>query len=362
MNTQGRKKSKKILTTSNFKWAVLAVTFFIPIVHNPSINTAQAANEVRIDSFEHSSFTPPRLIRTITGHTGVVKSLNFSPNGKLLVSGGSSTEPIIRFWHPENGKRLATINRAHQGSVDAILISPDGKTLVSSGSDYRINLWNLKTLEFSRAFDGHTSPVLSLVTTPDSKILVSGGLDGIRLWDLEQQLPLATLVRYDNAIYTLAISADGQTLASGDNKGVVKLWDLKSRKLIKQLKAHSQTVTGLAFTPDGETLVTASRDKNIKIWNISNGEQTQTLTGHNQAINAIAINPNGQILVSAAQDGIKLWDLSTGKLKNPTKNPTEANNNLPSIWTQPTKEIAFSADGKMLASGGMDEKINIWNW
>ncbi|WP_353933015.1 WD40 repeat domain-containing protein [Okeanomitos corallinicola TIOX110] len=357
MRTEGRREGKTPAMMSNLNWAILAaVMFSMPMVYNFDTNAAQAAKEVKINSSENISFTQPRLLRTLKGHTGTVKSLNFSPNGKILVSGGSNNEPIIRFWNPENGKKLATINRAHQGSVDSILISPDAKTLVSCGSDYRINLWNLQTLEFSRAFDGHTSPVLSLVTTPDSKILVSGGLDGIRLWDLQKQLPLATLVRYDNIIYTLAISPDGQTLASGDNKGIVKLWDLKSRQLIKQLKVHSQVVTGLTFTPNGETLVSASGDKTIKIWNINNGEQLQTFTGHNFPVNAIAINADGKTLASAAQDGIKLWDLTTGELKNPL---TETNNSA-SAWTQPTKDIAFSTDGTMLASGGMDDKINIW--
>ena len=343
---------------SDLKLAILAaIAFSLPIGYI-STNPVQAAKEVIIDNSDRNSFINPRLLRTIKGHTGTVKSLNFSPNSKLLVSGGSSYEPIIYFWRPETGKKLGIINRAHQGSVDTILISPDGKTLVSSGSDYRINLWNLQNLEFSRAFDGHTSPVMSLVTTPDSKILVSGGLDGIRLWDLQRQLPLATLVRFDNAIYSLAISPDGRILASGDNQGIIKLWDLQSRQFIKQLNAHSQIITDLVFTPDGQGLISASDDKNIKIWDIENSQEVATFQGHNYSVKAIAIHPEGRILVSGARDGIKLWDLSTGELlTTPNFNDSKI-----SGWEQPITDIAFSADGKMLATGGVNRKINIWEY
>jgi WD40 repeat protein len=355
VRTEGKRVGKTAISFDVKCLFLAVVAFFLPVGENLT-HTALAAGEVIINFPNHRNFTHPRLLRSLTGQTGTVKSLGFSPNGKMLVSGGSDYDPIIRFWNPQTGKKLGTINRAHQGSVDSILISPDGKTLISCGSDYRINLWNLKNLEFSRAFDGHTSSVLSLAVTPDSKILVSGGVDGIRLWDLTKQLPLGTLVRFDNTIYTLAVSPDGQTVASGNDKGVVKIWDLNSRKLIRQFKAHSQIITGLAFTPNGANLVSSSRDKTIKIWNVNQGTVVRTLLGHKSWVNAIAINPDGTTLASGGQDGIKLWDLTTGELIN---QPNENSNSL-NPWLQPITEIAFSADGTTLASGGLDDKINIW--
>ncbi|WP_373867165.1 WD40 repeat domain-containing protein [Trichormus variabilis] len=353
MTSKARSGGSAVIRPQMILALMAAVALATSIGQEFYIHPAQAANEVIPNSPDSKpdskSFANPRLLHTLRGHTGTVKSLAFSPNGKLLVSGGGQNEGIIYFWNLKNGKRVGTINRAHQASVDAVLISPDGKTLVSCGSDYKINFWNLKNLEFSRSFAEHTGQLLSLVASSDSKVLVSGGLDGIRLWDLPQQRPLSTLVRFDNAIYTLAISPDGQTLASGDSQGVVKLWNLSNGKLIQQLQAHSQIVTAVAFTPNGERLVTSSRDKTIKIWDVNNGVQVQTLTGHDNWVNAIAINPDGQTLASAGKDGIKLWDLNTGELKHTLDGHSD--------WVS---AIAFSADGKMLASGGFDQKINIW--
>ncbi|MDZ8224626.1 MAG: WD40 repeat domain-containing protein [Nostoc sp. ChiVER01] len=313
------------------------------------IHEAHAAIEVTPNSQTTNSFANAQLLYTLIGHTGTVKSLAFTPDSKILVSGGAENEGVIRLWNLAKGKKLANINKAHQTAIESLVISPDGQTLASCSDDNTINLWNLKNFKFTRSFVGHTSNVLSLAVSPDSKVLISGALDGIRIWDLLQQRPLGTLVRFDNLIYTLALSPDGQTLASGDNKGVIKLWNLSTGKLISEFVAHDNAVTSVVFTPDGQTLATASRDRTVKLWNINTGELVRTLTGHNNWVNAIAINPDGQTLASAGRDGIKLWNLTTGELINTLSEHTD--------WVS---AIAFSPDGKILASGGFDKQIKIW--
>jgi WD40 repeat protein len=302
-----------------------------------------------------NNFFHPQRIYTFKNHSGSIKSLTFSPDSKTLVSGGSHNDGIIRFWSIKNGDIIGTIRKAQKTAVESVLISPDGQTLASCSNDYTINLWNLKTHKFTRSFIGHTSNVLSLAATPDGKILASGGLDGIRLWDLVKKRPLATLVNYNN-ISKITISPDGQILASGDTQGVVKLWDLNSGQLIRQFLAHTQVVSGLAFTPDGQTLITANHDGIIKLWDGKTGDFASSLTennnsiNHNHWINAIAINPNGRILASGGKQGVvQLWDLTTGKLVNTLEGHTD--------WVS---AIAFSPDGKLLASGGYDKKINVW--
>ncbi|MDF5723918.1 MAG: WD40 repeat domain-containing protein [Rhizonema sp. PD37] len=293
----------------------------------------------------------PLLVYIFTEHTGTVKSLAFSPDSKILASGGSQNDGIIRLWNMNTGKRAAIFRKAQKTAVESLLISPDSQTLASCSDDHTINIWNWnlknKKYIFTRSFVGHTSNVLSLAITPDSKILVSGAQDGIRLWDMVQQRPLATLVRFDN-IDAVAISPDGQLLASGDNKGLMKLWDLRSGKLIRTVSAHSDIVSAVAFTPDGNTLVSSSRDHTIKLWNVNTGELLRTLQENNW-VNAIAINPSGQIIASGGKDGVKLWNLTTGELIDTLYAHSD--------WIS---AIAFSPDGKLLAAGGFDTRINIW--
>ncbi len=103
----------KRFISSGLTLAFLAtVAFSLSIGQELYTHPAHAANEVITNSSDSESFANPQLLRTLTGHTGTIKSLNFSPSGKLLVSGGAENDPIIRFWNPQTGKKLGMINRA----------------------------------------------------------------------------------------------------------------------------------------------------------------------------------------------------------------------------------------------------------
>jgi WD40 repeat protein len=339
----------KISCAQNFMLvAIAAATVTIaPLIYTPS--AVPADTEFTPLPQPTTNFANPRLVYSFLDHSGTVKSLAFSPDSRVLFSGGAENDGVIRVWDTLTGKRFAIIRRAHKTAVESMLISPDGQTLASCSTDNTINLWNLPTNKFTRSFVGHTSNVLSLALSPNSKILASGGLDGIRLWDFLQQRPLGTLTRFDS-IYTVAISPDGQLLASGDKQGVIKLWDLNSGTLIRTVpKAHSAAITKLAFTPDGTALVSSSHDYTIKLWNPNTGDILRTLRGHNNRVNAITINPNGQTLASAGRDGIKIWNLNTGELLNTLYGHTD--------WVS---SITFSPDGTKLATGGFDRRVNVW--
>ncbi|MCA2689583.1 MULTISPECIES: WD40 repeat domain-containing protein, partial [unclassified Microcystis] len=118
----------------------------------------------------------------LEGHDSVVTSVNFSPDGKTLVSG--SGDKTIKLWNVETGQEIRTL-KGHDSVVSSVNFSPDGKTLVSSG-DNTIKLWNVKTGQEIRTLKGHDSVVSSVNFSPDGKTLVSGSWDNtIKLWNVE---------------------------------------------------------------------------------------------------------------------------------------------------------------------------------
>jgi COMPASS component SWD3 len=295
-----------------------------------------------------NSWRNPQIIRTLNGHSAPVDALAFSPDGKLLISGGSSNEGNIRVWSLTTGRQIDSI-RAHRTSVIDMALSSNGEILASCGDDAGVNLWNWKTGKYTRTFLEHSSNVLSLAMTPDSQMLVTGGLDGIRVWDLFAQRPLYNLVRFDNPTYSLAVNPDGIILASGMKNGTIKLWNLATGRLLSTISEHRGPVNAIAFTSDGQRLISGGYDRTIAVRNLTTGRLDYTLTGHTGAIGAISLNPDGETLASASRDGVRLWNLKTGEQLAFLTGHQD--------WVQ---SVAFSRDGRLLASGGYDRAIEIW--
>jgi len=294
-------------------------------------------------------------IRTLKGHYGV-QSVNFSPDGKTLVSG--SWDNTIKLWNVETGEEIRTL-KGHNGPVNSVNFSPDGKTLVSGSGDKTIKLWNVETGQEIRTLKGHDNSVISVNFSPDGKTLVSGSGDKtIKLWNVETGQEIRTLKGHDNSVISVNFSPDGKTLVSGSDDKTIKLWNVKTGKEIRTLKGHDIYFRSVNFSPDGKTLVSGSGDKTIKLWNVETGQEIRTLKGHDSYVNSVNFSPDGKTLVSGSLDKtIKLWNVETGKLWNGSTG--QEIRTLKGHYG--VQSVNFSPDGKTLVSGSLDKTINLWN-
>ena len=217
----------------------------------------------------------------LEGHDSYVYSVNFSPDGKTLVSG--SDDKTIKLWDVETGQEIRTL-KGHDSDVWSVNFSPDGKTLVSGSRDNTIKLWDVETGQEIRTLKGHDFYVASVNFSPDGKTLVSGSADNtIKLWDVETGQEIRTLKGHDFYVRSVNFSPDGKTLVSGSWDNTIKLWNVETGQEIRTLKGHDNSVTSVNFSPDGKTLVSGSADKTIKLWNGSNGWGLSTLMGRSCA-------------------------------------------------------------------------------
>jgi WD40 repeat protein/energy-coupling factor transporter ATP-binding protein EcfA2 len=295
-------------------------------------------------------------IRTLKGHDGV-QSVNFSPDGKTLVSG--SWDNTIKLWNVETGEEIRTL-KGHDNSVNSVNFSPDGKTLVSGSGDKTIKLWNVETGEEIRTLKGHDNSVNSVNFSPDGKTLVSGSGDKtIKLWNVETGQEIRTLNGHDNSVISVNFSPDGKTLVSGSGDKTIKLWNVKTGQEIRTLKGHDNSVISVNFSPDGKTLVSGSGDKTIKLWNVETGKEILTLKGHDNAVWSVNFSPDGKTLVSGSLDKtIKLWNVETGKLWNGS---TGQEIRTLKGHDSYVNSVNFSPDGKTLVSGSEDKTIKLWD-
>lgn len=250
-----------------------------------------------------------------------------------------------------------------QSTVYALAISPDQQLLVSGGTDRTIKVRSLHTGKIFCTLTGHLGSVSTLTVHPHQPFLVSGSWDNtIKVWSLQDiVLPnhlasdrlITTLTGHTCKINTVAISPQGQILASGSQDGIINLWDIHGIELgdtITSFAAHTDSVTCLVFSPDGKTVVSASADCTINLWDVETQELQHSFTGHTDWVKAIAISPDGEILASGSQDQtIKLWHIPTGELLH----------TLTGHWGE-VNALAISQDGQTLVSCSWDETIRLW--
>lgn len=313
----------------------------------PNIPNSSPPDALPSPSLENVSLSL-LLLHRIEGYNTLVESLGFSADGNTLVSGGGTNEPLLKFWSVTDGKELSSF-RAQSSGILALTVTPNGETLVTSGEDTDVHFWRWEERTSRAIFFNHYSNVLSLVSTPDSQIVVSGGIDGIRVWTTQPTHFLYQLTDFGDPAYALALHPDGYILASGNDKGRVRFWDLRKGTSISEFFPHEQAITDLAISRDGTTLITASTDRTIKVWQIQTGQLLHTLTGHTAPIREIALSPNGRFLASASNDGVRFWDIQRGRLLRILQQHTD--------WAT---AVAFSPDGRYLASADFDGVIYVW--
>ena len=177
---------------------------------------------------------------TLTRHRTGVLSLTYSPDGGIIVTGGSE----VNFWNAVTGQFEATLT-GHTGNAWSLAYSPDGSTLATGVSDKTVYLWNAVTGTHKATLTGHEDYIWSVSFSPDSKTVASASKDGtVRLWDAVSGTQKAIFTGHLDGVNGVCFSPGGRVLASGSEDGTVLLWNIdvsKPRMLQQSLSTHHES-------------------------------------------------------------------------------------------------------------------------
>jgi WD40 repeat protein len=330
-------------------------------------------------------------VRVFEGHTGPVRSVAFSTDGKQIVSG--SWDTTVRVWDAQTGVQHPVL-KGHLDNVDSVAFLTNGRQVISGSSDNTVRVWDVQTGIQCAVLEGHTSSVISVVFSMDGKQITSGSKDKtVRIWDAQTGAQRALLEGHTDWVSSVAFSTDGKQIASGSRDQTIRVWDAHTGVQRAVLEGHTDWVTSVAFTSDCKQIVSGSWDNTVRVWDAQTGIECAVLEGHTSHVTSVALSKDGNQIVSGSHDKtIRVWDAQTGAQRavfvghahgvtsvafstDGQQIVSGANDNTVRVWNVQTgvhhavleghmdivNEVAFSTDGKQIVSGSEDSTVYVWD-
>lgn len=303
----------------------------------------------------------------LKGHTKLVKAIAFRPPGDRQFASASGDGSVVLWDIRDKDTPLFTRLKEHAGVVRSLAFNKDGQKLASAGEDGVIQVWDLTSdsRDPAQVIAASRLGINRVAFGPTSEWLVAGGDDGsVKIWPLTSGLTTdsksaaTALPSHEYAVTDVAVTEDGDRIASGSLDKTVRVCDADSRETIFTGK-HDHWVTAVAFSADGKLLASASWDRVIKIWDgktgtlryaIQQGEDAKDSAKNGKTsatpapVRTLAFSPDGSRLAASLHDhSVVVWDLETKKIiKNLPGEPDKV------------RTVAFSKDGQLLATVDFD--------
>jgi WD40 repeat protein/curli biogenesis system outer membrane secretion channel CsgG len=290
-----------------------------------------------------------KVFKVLKGHRNDIKSVAVASNGYFAASADSGG--VISLWDLKTWTLVETMKNS-RGDINAVAFSPDSKLLVSGGDDKEAVVWSLvdrKPLYKTKIRD----KITSITFSGDSLVAIGTDSKKVYVWDFTRDKdPIKKSTSKD--VLCIAASPDGKQFATGSNDDAVTIWNSSTGEKQQVLKGHDSNVRAIIYSAGGKWLISAGDDNNIMIWDPVAGSLIRKIQGHRENINFLAMTADGRQLVSSESrksDGAVItWNPSTGTETRRFLAPRRIN----SLAINPNGRYIFGAVDKDLTVFSLD--------
>jgi WD40 repeat protein len=351
--------------------------------------SGDASGEVNLwegGAWQKTAFLAPQsdFKRDAVGKASFSGTLALSPDGEIIVTTNFAGEVKGQEW---DGTEQFTFPFGEL--VYQTAISPDGKFLAVGGFSKKLLIFGLETNQQLADLGSDYEFISNLVFSPDGKtLLVSYERPGnvMKTWETATWKETATFShtaeRFD--YHDILFTPDGKTLVIASTRNVIEFFDLESRQVVKELPGHVSAPYEMALSPDGSLLASAGDDQTLRLWDLKTGKAVLVLRNQHE-VGTVAFSPDGKLLAFGVwNEGIRVWAMDSAAASAPpaTTAPTVSPAAAPSLdltvisaatvsqvklqtkligHTGRVFSVAFSSDGRLLASAGQNNEVKLWD-
>jgi dipeptidyl aminopeptidase/acylaminoacyl peptidase len=287
-------------------------------------------------------------LRRLGSHNGMVRRLTFGPDGKTLFTAGD--DATIREWQAATGKEIRQIIKSGGGGTVAWTRDFTRAAMIANGGVAGLDL---KTGAEQFQTPKQENTVAGLDYSPDGKLLASGTVRFLRLFDAVGGQEIRRIEAHRDLIIRLAFAPDGKSLATCGWDSAIAVWDVATGQARQRMPAQPGPLESVTYSPDSRWLATGSTGGIIRLWDPATGRLARTLQMQGPIIFALTFSPDGRYLATnGGNNSLRVWEVASGK-------------EIVTLQKGHRAEVicaGFSPDGKWLATGGWDSSAIVWDW